>query len=241
MLLAVGVVEVFPNGLPLLDFVAVQLEFGKKFGVVGGLFGRQPLGTFGRVFQAPRRHEVGVVVVVDVVFVFVRAGYSEDDKLFMGITPVDALRPEAGNSHEHLQAALGEVAAVLGVANVVVDAIRDGAVAVDLLKGDFPLVVAFLSVHGDHGVEGCAVSEAELLCVFNGFSELLVAVDQEVFGHALVRGCHVEGQAVGFSVPVGGTAVLLAGEALRPDVQAGIDACKRLQEVEDVEANALLR
>ena len=102
VLFAVGVVEVFPNGLPLLDFVAVQLEFREKFRVVGGLFGRQPLGAFGRVFQAPRRHEVGVVVVVDVVLVFVGPRHAKDDKLFLGIAPVDALRPEAGNGHEHL-------------------------------------------------------------------------------------------------------------------------------------------
>ena len=110
----------------------------------------------------------------------------------------------------------------------------------DLLEGDFPLVVALLAVDGDHRVERRTVAETQFRGVFNGFVELVVAVDQQFAGHGLPGGGQVERQAVGLGVPVGHAAVFLAREALGTDIEAGVDARVGLQEHENAEADALL-
>ncbi|MNF07845.1 hypothetical protein D3C80_2081100 [compost metagenome] len=55
----------------------------------------------------------------------------------------------------------------------------DCTVAVNFFKGNFPLVMAFFTVHGYHRVE-CAFFEAELARVLFSLLQMLVAVDQQV-------------------------------------------------------------
>jgi hypothetical protein len=77
-------------------------------------------------------------------------------------------------------AVLHEVFLFAGIADIVVNGVGDGAVAVYFLEGDLPFVVAFFAVHRHHGIQGGAVSEAQLCGVFDGFLQVLVAIDQEI-------------------------------------------------------------
>ena len=120
------------------------------------------------------------------------------------------------------------------------DGIGDGTVAVDLLEGDLPLVVALLAVDRDHRIQRRTVAEPQFGGVLNGLVQLVVAVDQQFARHGLPGGGHVERQAVSLGVPVGDATVFLAREALGPDVQAGVHPGVSLQEHEDAEADALL-
>ena len=120
------------------------------------------------------------------------------------------------------------------------DGIGDGAVAVDLLEGDLPLVVTLLAVDRDHRIQRRAVAEPQFGGVLDGLVQLVVTVDQQFARHGLPGGGHVERQAVSLGVPVGYAAVFLAREALGPDVQAGVHPGVGLQEHEDAEADALL-
>ena len=120
------------------------------------------------------------------------------------------------------------------------DGIGDGAVAVNLLEGNLPLVVALLAVDRDHRIERRAVAETQFGGVLDGFVQLVVAVDQQFAGNGLSGGGHVERQAVGLGVPVGDAAVFLAREALGTDIQAGVDPGVSLEKHEDAEADALL-
>ena len=85
------------------------------------------------------------------------------------------------------------------------------------------------------------MGEAEFGRIFDGLVQMFVAVYQQIAGYFGVCAGQVEGQAVGFGVPVGGPAVLLTGKALGPNIQPLVDARKRLQEVENIETDALLR
>ena len=123
---------------------------------------------------------------------------------------------------------------------VIEHAISDGCIAVDFLESDLPLVVTFFAVHRHHRVQCCAVGKPELACIFNGFIQLLVTVQTQVLRHLRLRRSEVERQKVGFGIPVGRTAVLLAGEPFRTDVQSIVHTREGLVHMEDVEADALL-
>ena len=199
-----------------------------------------PPGGPGGVAHRPAGDIGGVPVVIDVVLVFVGAGDAQQDVFPPRFGPRDALGPEARDAHEDLQSAVGEVLFVTRITDIVMDGIGDGAVAVDLLEGDLPLVVTLLAVDRDHRIQRRAVAEPQFGGVLDGLVQLVVTVDQQFARHGLPGGGHVERQAVSLGVPVGDAAVFLAREALGPDVQAGIHPGVGLQEHEDAEADALL-
>lgn len=116
-----------------------------------------------------------------------------------------------------------------------------GAVAVNLLEGDLPLVVTLLTVDRDHRIERRAVAEPQFDGVLDSFVQLVVAVDQQFAGHLRPGRGQVERQAVGLGVPIGDAAVFLAREALGTDIEAGVDSGVGLQKHKDTEADALLR
>ena len=89
----------------------------------------------------------GIPVVVDVVLVLVGTRDAQHDIFLPRPGPRDALRPEARHGQQHLQPAVGQIRRVAGIADVVENRVGDGAVAVDLLEGDLPLVVALLDVY----------------------------------------------------------------------------------------------
>src|SRR5690554_7124867 len=64
--------------------------------------------------------------------------------------------------------------------DVIVDGKSNGTIAVDFLKGNFPLVVTLFPVDGYHGVEGGAIGEAQLFGVFDGLLQVLVTIYQKI-------------------------------------------------------------
>ena len=200
-----------------------------------------PRRRLGGIAHRPAGDVGGIPVVVDVVLVLVGTRDAQHDIFSPRPGPRDALRPEARHGQQHLQPAVGQIRRVAGIADVVENRVGDGAVAVDLLEGDLPLVVALLAVDGDHRVERRTVAEAQLRSVFDGLVELVVAVDEQFAGDGPPGGGQVERQAVGLGVPVGHAAVFLAREALRTDIQTGVHPGIGLQQHEDAEADALLR
>lgn len=118
---------------------------------------------FAGVAQYPCGEGVGLPVVVDVVFVFVRTGYALNHVFAVAFGEVDAVRPEAGHFDQDFQAFFGKIALVTGVVGVVVDGVRNRAVTVDFLEGDFPFVVALDARKRYHRIE-CA-RQALFACV----------------------------------------------------------------------------
>ena len=194
---------------------------------------------FAGVVQYPCGEGVGVPVVVDVVFVFVRAGYAVNHVFAVAFGEVDAVRPEAGHFDQDFQAFFGKIAFVAGVVGVVVDGVRNRAVAVDFLEGDFPFVVALDAGKRHHRIE-CA-RQALFARVVLRLRQLVAAVLQQVAGNFGFRQCEVERHGVGFGVPIGRAAVFFAGKAFGADVQARVFAVVGGEQLEQVEADALLR
>ena len=149
-----------------------------------------------------------------------------------------APRPEPRDAQQHVDAVLIEVAAVAGVLRVGVDGVGDGVVAVNLLEGDFPLVVALDARERHHRIE--RARQPLLTRVVVRAVDLQPAVFEQVLRDFLARDGGVHGQAVGLRVPIGRAAVLFAGEALGSDVQAGVLAVIGGEELENVEADTLL-
>ena len=116
--------------------------------------------------------------------------------------------------------------------------VGNGAVAVNLLKGDLPFVVAFHAGKGDHGEQRPRKPLHPGVVVRAG--KLPVAVEQQLPGHMLPGHRHVYGQAVGLGIPVGGPAVFFPGESLGANVQAGVLPRIGGKQMEQIEADALL-
>ena len=116
-----------------------------------------------------------------------------------------------------------------------------GPVAVNLLEGDFPFVVTLLAVHGDHRVQRCTVCEPQFLGIFDGLSKLVVPVTKQLLRDVFWVRRQEKRQAVRLGVPIRCAAILLSCESLGADVQPGIVATIRLIQVENVEADGLLR
>ncbi len=213
--------------------------------------GQQPIGLIGvettsgvdglgGIAERPLRHQIRVPVVVDVVFVLVRAGHPEHDPRLLVFRERHSLGPEPGDRDEDIEATLQQVTGVAGRADVVEDGEGDCAVAVDLLERDLPLVVALFTVDRDHRVERCPSDKPQLPRVLDGLVELTVAVVQQVLRDLRLGGREVERETERFGVPIGHSAVLLAGEALRSDVQVGIDTGEGRMQLEDAEPQPLL-
>ena len=146
----------------MVDFGLVEGPPCVLLGEGVGLPGRIHSSADTGLTQAPGRKAVGVPVVVDVVLVFVGAGHTEDDPGLLGLGPIDALGPEPGDAEHDLPSPIGHVGRVTALADVVVDGVDHGAIPVNLLEGDLPLVVALLPVHGHHRVQCGAFGEAQL-------------------------------------------------------------------------------
>ena len=101
-----------------------------------------------------------VPIVVDVVFVFVWPGNAQDDVFVLFCGEARTLRPETGHADHDLHAMRNNVFNISCVVDIVIDGIDHGSISVNFLKGDLPFVMALLSVHGNHGVEGSPVFEA---------------------------------------------------------------------------------
>ena len=198
-----------------------------------------PGGCLQEVFQAPGSHAVGVPVVVHVVLVFVGAGYTVDHVLPGMIAVMHPPQPEPGNPQQHLDALVPQILLIAGVGGIVEDSIGYSGVAVDFLKGNLPLVVALHAGEGHHGIQ--RAGQALLPRVVIRALQLLPAVQQQLPRHLLPRHRHVHRQAVGLGIPVGGSAILFAGEALGTDIQPGVLTGISAHQLEQVEADALLR
>ena len=70
---------------------------------------------------------------------------------------------------------------------------------------------------------------------------MVAAVLQQVAGNFGFCQCEVERHGVGFGIPIGRAAVFFAGKAFRADVQARVFAVVGGEQLEQVEADALLR
>ena len=119
---------------------------------------------------------IGVPIVIDIVFVFVGPCNPVHHPGLAHLGPMNALRPKTTNPDHHLQPTLPPIRTVTGVANVLIDRVHHGPVAMNLLKGDFPFVVAFFAVHGHHGEQGCSIFESQFAGIGNGFVQLTVPV-----------------------------------------------------------------
>ncbi len=192
------------------------------------------------IAQAPGSNVVGVPVVVHVVLVLVGAGHAVYDVLLFGLRKMYALRPETGNAQQHFGAVPDEVVLFTCIAYVIVNGVGDCAVAVYLLEGDLPFVVAFLSVHGHHGVECRAAAEAEFFRVFYGFLQVAVAIHEQVARHVLIGSGQVKRKTIRLRIPVGAAAVFFAGETFGADVEPFVFAGVGLIHLENIEADTLL-
>ena len=77
--------------------------------------------------------------------------------------------------------------------DVIMNSVSDSAVAVNLFKRDFPLIVALFSRHGNHRVKSRPVFETQISGVFDGFLEVFVTVNEEVTRYFLVGCSEIEG------------------------------------------------
>ena len=109
----------------------------------------------------------------------------------------------------------------------------------DFLESDFPFVVALDARKRYHRIE-CA-RQALFARVVLRLRQLVAAVLQQVAGNFGFSQCEVERYGVGFGVPIGRAAVFFAGKAFRADVQARVFAVVGGEQLEQVEADALLR
>ena len=183
---------------------------------------------------------IGVPIVIDIVFVFVGTRNPVHHPGLAHLGPMNPLRPETSNPYHHLQPTLPPIRTVTGVSNVLIDSIDHGPVAVNLLKGDLPFVVALFAVHSHHGEQGRPVFEPQFAGIGNGFVQLTVTVLQQLPSNPR-RGCsQIKGNAISLGIPVGRTPVLLAGETLGTNVQAMVQTVVGLMKVENVKSNALL-
>ena len=91
------------------------------------------------------------------------------------------------------------------------------------------------------GYKRRAVRESQLLGILDGFSELVVPVTKQLLRHMFWMCRQEKRQAVRLGVPIRRAAVLLPGEPLGSDVQPRIVATVGLVQVENVEADGLLR
>ncbi len=148
--------------------------------------------------------------------------------------------PEARDGYEHLEAVFRQVILVAGMPDIVIDGICYCPVAVYLFKGYLPLVMALLTVHGDHRVKGSPCGESQFAGVLNGLAEVFVPVKQQVAGHVRICCTQVEGESKCLCVPVCTAAILLPCESLGTDVKAGILAGIGLVKLEDIETYTLL-
>ena len=114
-------------------------------------------------------------------------------------------------------------------------------IAVNLLESDFPLVVAFLPVHGDHWIQCRTVCESQLFGVLDGFPQLVVPVPEQLLCNLFWMRGQEKRQAICLRIPIGRAAILLAGEPLGTYVQTRIVAAVRLVQVKNVESDGLLR
>ena len=148
-----GIEHPFPDIFPmrpllsLIECPPLVLEFEGLRGV-----GLHPIQGLAGAPQTPCRQSVGVPVVVDVVLVLIRSRDAEHHPCLFRPAPIDPLCPEAGHTQDDFPSSIGHVGFVTGISDVIVDGIHHGPIPVDFLKGDFPLVVAFLTVHGHHRI-----------------------------------------------------------------------------------------
>ena len=229
--LVLGIVHAFHHVLHMGHFVGRDVQLGPAG--FPGLF-----GLFEEIGDAPGCDAVGVPVVIDVVLVLVGAGHAVDHVLALPLGEVAAVGIEPGDATQHVQSFLDGIFLVAGVGGVVENGVSDGAVAVDLLEGDFPLVMALDAGKGHHGIQRAL--QALLPGVEIRAVQLQIAVQKQLTGHVLTGHGHVDRQAVGFGVPIGRAAVLFAGEALGSDIQPRVLAGVGAQQLEQVEADALL-
>ena len=190
--------------------------------------------------QALHAGEVGVPVVVDVVFVFVRPRHSQQHKFLPCLRVGYPLAPEPADGNHHLQSVAGNVLFVACHPGILHDGIYYDVVAVYLFESDFPLVVAFFSVDGHHRIECRPVGKSQFTCVFDGFGQLVIAVEQQFAAHFSRGGQQEVGHTAQFCVPLRVAAVFFSRESLRTDVQPLVVSLIALVQLEDVEPYALL-
>ena len=106
-------------------------------------------------------------------------------------------------------------------------------------EGDLPFVVALFTVERDHGVK--CPSDPQLRCIFPRFFQCVVAEHQKTAGHFGAGHRKIQREAIAFRVVIGRTAIFFAGEALGADIQACIASIVGAQQLEQIEADALLR
>ena len=145
-LLVLRQIHLVADLLPLLRFIRSHVKFCD-------LVSRNLFEALQRVAQCPLAQIVGIPVVVDVVLVLVGACDAVQHIESLTLSIVHSPRPEAGKLHQHIDTVLTQITLIAGIVGVVVDGVGHGAVAVDLLKGDLPLVVTLHAGEGDHGIE----------------------------------------------------------------------------------------
>ena len=239
--LELGVVHAFHDRLPMRPFLGFAES--PTLVLVDQLLrrmGLHPVQCCAGLAKTPCGKPVGVPVVVDVVLVFVGARHTEHDPRLFGLGPIHPLCPETRHPEDDLPPSGCEVLLVSRITDIVVDGIDHGPIAVDLLERDLPFIVAFLAIHGDHGVQCCTGFKTELLCIYNRTFEMLTAVYQQLLGDPGRVRTQIEGQAIGFRIPITRPAVLLSSEPFGTNVQAGVVASEGLVQMKNVEPDGLL-
>ena len=219
---------------PLQAFLTAPVQAGRKgLGSLGILL-PATIETICRITHTPSSDVVGVPVVVDVVLVFIGAGHSVHNEGLLALAVMESLKPKTRDAREYFESALEQIGRVQCVADVIVDRKGNGSISVDLLECDLPFVVAFLPVHGDHGVQSGALFETELPGILYGLAQLIIAVDQQVLRHLLRRSGQIERQTIGLCVPIGAASVFLPCEPLGPDIEPLVFSCIGLMELKNV-------
>ena len=137
--------------------------------------------------------------------------------LLLSLGIVHTACPEAGNADQYIKAVVLKICAITRVVGVVIDGISNCTVAVYLLKGYFPFIVALNAGEGDHWVK-CSIKSlltGVILCTV----KLVIAVFEKFFIHLRFRDREIHRQNKRFGVPIGGTAVFFSSKALWSKVQ----------------------
>ncbi|MNW52536.1 hypothetical protein D3C74_300610 [compost metagenome] len=213
----VRIVHVVDDVLPFFRFFFFQFQLAYELLITRVFIRLQIFKNLKRIFHSPCCDTVSIPVVVNVVFVFVRSSHTKHYILLLVVGEIHALFPEAGDFSQHLKTVLSQIGFISCVVHVVVDCISNRAVTMNFFKGDFPFVMAFLTVHRYHWIKS-TFGEAKLFSVFFSLLQVLVAVDEQVAGNFGIRCTEVERYAISFCIPVSTAAIFFTGEAFRTDV-----------------------
>ncbi len=101
--------------------------------------------------------------------------------------------------------------------------------------------MAFLTINRHHGIKCSSIGKAKFSGVFDGFTQLLMTINQQVTRNIWRLCCEVKRNTISFSIPIGDTAIFFSGKTFRTNIESLIFAGIGLVELKYIIAYSLLR